>query len=425
MTAKGNPIPDYSSWDVIVIGGGPAGMAAALTAKKHDRSVLIIERGRELGGILGQCIHSGFGLHEFKEELTGPEYAQRFIDAVFHRDIAVLVDTMVIDLTGERQLTAVQSGRILHLTAGAVILAMGCRERTAGAISLCGTRPGGIFTAGMAQKLVNESGYLVGKKIVIYGSGDIGLIMARRMTLEGAHVEAVVEILPVSTGLPRNIAQCLDDFGIPLKLSTAIARIHGEDRVTAVTLVRVDANRQPIPGTEAMIVCDTLLLSVGLIPESELAVAAGIGLHPLTGGPSVDAHLMTSVPGIFASGNALHVHDIVDFVSDEGRRAGEEAARWISGQPVGRLLPIEAGPGIRYVLPGSMDLAAKRPLDCSMRPTEVREDAAIRWSQDGRVIRRQTFRRLHPAEMIRLELDPAKLDPAGGPVCFEVEVSHE
>ena len=425
MTTADNSIRDHSSWDVIVIGGGPAGMAAALSASGLDQSVLLIERGRELGGILTQCIHAGFGLHEFREELTGPEYAQRFIDAVSDRHIAVLTDTMVIDLMRERHLTAVQSGRILHLTAKAVILAMGCRERTAGAISLSGTRPGGIFTAGMAQKLVNESGYLVGKNIVIYGSGDIGLIMARRMTLEGAHVAAVVEILPVSTGLPRNLAQCLDDFRIPLKLSTAIARIHGEDRVTAVTLVRVDADRQPIPGTEEILPCDTLLLSVGLIPENELAVAAGIQLHPRTGGPVVDAHLMTSIPGIFAAGNALHVHDIVDFVSDEGRRAGEAAARWIGGQVTGRSVPLEAGPGIRYVLPGSVDLASKDPLPCSLRPTDTGEDAAVRWSQGDRLIGRKTFRRLHPAEMIRLELDPASLDPASGPVCFGVEVSHE
>lgn len=417
--------PLRTQWDVIVIGGGPAGLAAALAADRTGVSVLVIERGAELGGILNQCIHTGFGLHEFSEELTGPEYARRFIDQIEASAIRVLLDAMVIDLTDRRQVTVVQSGRILHLEAKAIVLAMGCRERTAGAISLCGSRPGGIFTAGMAQKLANEEGCLVGREIVIYGSGDIGLIMARRMTLEGAHVGAVVEILPNSSGLPRNIAQCLDDFAIPLKLSTAIAWIHGIDRVTGVTLVRVDEDRHPIPGTEETMACDTLLLSVGLIPESELATAAGIPLHPVTGGPLVDSHLMTRVPGIFAAGNTLHVHDIVDFVSAEARSAGLAAAEYSLGiRSDQTMIRTEAGPGIRYVMPDRIEPASGM-VRCSMRPERIHHDSRVLACQDGEQLTAKRFRVLNPSEMIQLELDTARIDGAGGPVRFEVEARHD
>lgn len=322
--------------DVAVIGGGPAGMSAAIAAKEAGaQDVVIIEREPRLSGILQQCIHNGFGLHKFKEELTGPEYGQRYEEMVSNLGITVLTDTMAVDITSERTVTAVsrEEGYFI-INAGAVVLAMGCREKSRGALSIPGTRPAGVFTAGTAQKLVNIKGYMPGKKIVILGSGDIGLIMARRMTLEGAEVKAVCEIMEDSGGLTRNIVQCLKDFDIPLLLRHTVVEIHGNKRVEGVTVARVDENLKPIPGTEEYIECDTLMLSVGLIPENELSKKAGVEIDPKTRGPVVDENRQTKVPGIFACGNVVKVHELVDFVSDEGEMAGRGAALYAQGKPL-------------------------------------------------------------------------------------------
>jgi NADPH-dependent 2,4-dienoyl-CoA reductase/sulfur reductase-like enzyme len=319
------------AYDVVIIGGGPAGLAAAVAAKEHGiQKILILERDRELGGILNQCIHNGFGLHTFKEELTGPEYALRYIKKVQELDIEYRLNTMVADISPERVITALnREDGLLEIKAEAVILAMGCRERSRGALNIPGYRPAGIYSAGTAQRLVNMEGYLPGREVVILGSGDIGLIMARRMTLEGAHVKVVAELMPYSGGLKRNIVQCLNDYDIPLKLSHTVVDIHGKERVTGITLAKVDEKGKPIPGTEEEYACDTLLLSCGLIPENELSRELGVKLNPVTSGPVVDESLETNVPGVFACGNVLHVHDLVDFVSEEADRAGTCAARYI------------------------------------------------------------------------------------------------
>jgi NADPH-dependent 2,4-dienoyl-CoA reductase/sulfur reductase-like enzyme len=347
------------NYNIVIIGGGPAGLAAAAAAKKAgEDSILILERDHELGGILNQCIHNGFGLHTFKEELTGPEYAGRFIDEVKELGIEYRLNTMVLSISKDRLVTAMNStDGMFQVQAKAVILAMGCRERPRGALNIPGYRPAGIYTAGTAQRLVNIEGYMPGREVVILGSGDIGLIMARRMTLEGAKVKVVAELMPYSGGLKRNIVQCLDDFGIPLKLSHTVVDIEGKERVTGVTIAAVDSHNKPIPGTEEHYSCDTLLLSVGLIPENELSLSAGVALSPRHKGPVVNESLETSVDGIFACGNVLHVHDLVDYVSEEATNAGRNAAAYVQrGQQGTDLASVEIvpGDGIGYTVPESL-----------------------------------------------------------------------
>lgn len=374
---------DNMKHDIVIIGGGPAGLAAAAAARENGaQDVLILEREPELGGILNQCIHSGFGLHTFKEELTGPEYAARFIEKVQEMEIPYWLSTTVVDLSRQGDslfVTCVSRERGLQVVeAGAVVLAMGCRERPRGALNIPGTRPAGIFSAGTAQRLVNLEGYLPGREVVILGSGDIGLIMARRMTLEGAKVKCVAELMPYSGGLKRNIVQCLDDYGIPLKLSHTVIDIQGKERVTGVTIAQVDERMKPIPGTEEYIPCDTLLLSVGLIPENELSKAVGVELSPVTNGPKVNESLETSIPGVFACGNVLHVHDLVDYVSEEAEQAGRHAAAFVAagGKEQEALeLPVKPEGAARYTVP------------VTISPQRMEENVVIRF-RVGRNIRK-------------------------------------
>lgn len=342
-------------YDLVIVGGGPAGLAAAIAAKDNGiDSILIIERDRELGGILNQCIHNGFGLHTFKEELTGPEYASRFIAQVEERGIEYKLNTMVMDISNDKVVTAMNStDGMFTIEAKAVVLAMGCRERSRGALNIPGYRPAGIFSAGTAQRLVNIEGYMPGRRVVILGSGDIGLIMARRMTLEGAKVLAVAELMPYSGGLKRNIVQCLNDFDIPLYLSHTVVDIQGKERVEGITIAEVGPDRKPIPGTEIHYDCDTLLLSCGLLPENELSKTAGVALSPITSGPVVNDSLETNIPGVFACGNVLHVHDLVDFVSQEAANAGKNAAKYIEDGETTSAKQIEILPvdGVRYTVP--------------------------------------------------------------------------
>lgn len=350
------------SYDIVIIGGGPAGLAAAIAAQKNGvNNILILERDKELGGILNQCIHNGFGLHTFKEELTGPEYAARFIEQVEVEKIPYQLNTMVLSISKDKCVTAMNREEgLFTIQANAVILAMGCRERARGSLNIPGFRPAGIFSAGTAQRLVNMEGYMPGREVVILGSGDIGLIMARRMTLEGANVKVVAELLPYSGGLKRNIVQCLNDFDIPLKLSHTVVDIKGKERVEGVTIAKVDENRKPIPETEEFYSCDTLLLSCGLIPENEISRGMGVEINPVTSGPVVNESLETDLEGVFACGNVLHVHDLVDFVSEEAAAAGKSAAEFILNrgkQEAGsaKHIPIEVTQGVRYTVPKTVN----------------------------------------------------------------------
>lgn len=417
------------NYDIVVIGGGPAGLAAAIEAKKNGvDSILVIERDRELGGILQQCIHNGFGLHIFKEELTGPEYAQRFIQQLEDMGISYKLDTMVLDIREDKTLSVINRiDGLIKVQGKAIVLAMGCRERTRGAINIPGTRPAGVFTAGTAQRFVNMEGYMVGKKVVILGSGDIGLIMARRLTLEGAEVKAVAELLPYSGGLTRNIVQCLDDFEIPLFLSHTLIDVKGRDRVEGVTIAKIDEKRRPIPGTEQYYECDTLLLSVGLIPENELSKSASIQLDPITGGPVVNEAMETSVKGIFACGNVVHVHDLVDWVTEESRRAGKNAAKFIKDElcDEGPSFRTAAEKGIRYIVPHMVRIGnTEQTVDLFMRVDDVYANVDMVVKLDGVSIRTIKKKHLAPGEMESIKI-PRKLleEKSGGmlTVCLEKE----
>ncbi len=350
------------SYDVVIIGGGPAGLAAAISSKKNGiDSILILERDKELGGILNQCIHNGFGLHTFKEELTGPEYAARFIEQVKELNIEYELNTMVMDISSDKVVTAMnRTEGLFEIKAKAIVLAMGCRERSRGALNIPGYRPAGIFSAGTAQRLVNIEGYMPGREVVILGSGDIGLIMARRMTFEGAKVKVVAELMPYSGGLKRNIVQCLDDYGIPLKLSHTVVDIKGKERLEGITLAQVDSKGKPIPGTEEYYSCDTLLLSVGLIPENEISRGMGVEMNPITSGPNVNESLETSIEGVFACGNVLHVHDLVDFVSEEATTAGKNAAIYVKNgkerKSEGHEIMLNPIDGVRYTVPKNINV---------------------------------------------------------------------
>jgi len=413
--------------EVLIIGGGPAGMAAAIAAREAGcGNLLVLERDAHLGGILQQCIHTGFGLHVFKKELTGPEYAQRFIDLVADRKIPVQCDTMVLDVTRERVVTAVSPAHGLQqFNAKAIVLAMGCRERTRGALMIPGWRPSGVYTAGLAQRMVNIEGWAPGRSVVILGSGDIGLIMARRMTFEGAQVLACVEVMPFSSGLTRNVVQCLDDFEIPLLLSHTVTDIHGRERVEGVTVMQVDAQRNPVPGTERRLNCDTLLLSVGLIPENELSKAAGVELSPATSGAVVDESLQTSVPGIFACGNVLHVHDLVDFVTLESAWAGQRAAAFAraGAEPPAAVLRVCDGAGVRGLVP--QKICVQRVTDdvsLMFRPAAVFRDASVSVKADGLEVARKKYRILTPGEMVNFTLPKARFARLEGIRELTVEV---
>lgn len=427
-------------YDLIVIGGGPAGLAAAVSAKKQGiEKILILERDRELGGILNQCIHNGFGLHTFQEELTGPEYAQRFIDQAKEYEVPYKLNTMVLDITQENRekvVTAMNRDEgLLFLRTKAVILAMGCRERPRGALNIPGYRPAGIYTAGTAQRLVNMEGYMPGREVVILGSGDIGLIMARRMTLEGAKVKVVAELMPYSGGLQRNIVQCLEDFQIPLKLSHTVVDIQGKERVAGVTLAQVDENRKPIPGTEKFYSCDTLLLSCGLIPENELSGNMGVALSRITSGPVVNESLETNIPGVFACGNVLHVHDLVDYVSEEAAKAGSHAVeyirRWEEQDEQKKDAPgisVETQGGIRYSVPQLIRPEhMEEKLTVRFRVGAVYRDVYISvYVGEKRIIHKKK-RKLAPGEMEQVILKKSDLTAAGelDKIVMKIEEAEE
>ena len=403
-----------NTYDLVIVGGGPAGLAAAASAKDHEiDSILIIERDKELGGILNQCIHNGFGLHTFKEELTGPEYASRFIDMVLDRGIEYKLNTMVMDISADKKVTAMnREDGMFKVQAKAVILAMGCRERSRGALNIPGYRPAGIYSAGTAQRLVNMEGYMPGKEVVILGSGDIGLIMARRMTLEGAKVKVVAELMPYSGGLKRNIVQCLNDFDIPLKLSHTVVDIEGKNRVEAVTIAEVGSDRKPIPGTEERYTCDTLLLSCGLIPENELSLDAGVTLDARTKGATVDEYFQTDRPGIFAAGNVLHVHDLVDFVSMEAEKLADSAARYIKeGKLPACEIQVKTDKNINHTVP--QRISGTEDCCLSLRVNRPFKDCVLVVSQNGKEIARKKMKKALPAEMIHIDLKAEKLENKG------------
>lgn len=397
--------------ELVIIGGGPAGLAAAVSARKQGlKDILLIERDRILGGILNQCIHDGFGLHTFKEALTGPEYAQRYIDEFYDLDIDVMLETIVLSLDKNKTMTVSSRQGFVKIQANAVILSMGCRERTAGAISLPGTRPAGVYTAGAAQNLINLQNINIGSRAVILGSGDIGLIMARRLALEGVTVEAVFELLPTPSGLARNVQQCLNDYDIPLYLSTSVFELHGNERLEGVTVAKVDDSFRMIEDTKRFVPCDTLLLSVGLIPENELSVGAGVQLENTTSGATVNDTFMTNVDGIFSCGNVLHVHDLVDYVSQEAALAGKCAVAYLEkkDRKKSRQIFICPGKDVRYTLP--QQISGEQDVMISLRVTRPMKNGIVRVMDNDRQVARKKIVRLHPAEMIRVKVKAKNLE---------------
>ncbi|MBR5124192.1 MAG: FAD-dependent oxidoreductase [Clostridia bacterium] len=424
---------------LVIIGGGPAGLSAAVAAYDAGvRDMVVLERDLNAGGILRQCIHNGFGLHRFGEELTGPEYANRYHEMALERGISIKTGATVLDVTPSEEdgvaayVTAISEAEgMFTLRAGAVVLAMGCRERSKGALNIAGTRPAGIFSAGTAQRFVNMEGYMPGRKVVILGSGDIGLIMARRMTLEGAEVKAVCELMPYSGGLARNITQCLDDFGIPLMLSHTVTQIHGKERVTGVTVSKVDDRRRPIPGTEIYFECDTLLLSVGLIPENELTRGAGIGMDGITGGASVDQYRQTSLKGVFACGNVLHVHDLVDYVSEEAALAGTSAAAHLRGELTdGRTITLKTDGKVRYTVPQTITVTENTSdVTVYFRPADVWRDVTVTVREgdaEGNILSKKKRIKVAPGEMETITIKASDLTATSAETLFvSIEASEK